>query len=69
MYSITYTTIKGGSGVMTSQSIDPIIRKAINQFKNKIPATIYENGVIIGRVFEDNSCRTGWNWYVESNKN
>lgn len=66
MYSITYTTKKGGSGVMTSNNIADVVKKAVYQFKNKLPATVYKNGDVIGRVFEDNSCRSGWNWYIKT---
>ena len=30
------------------------------------PATVYKNGNKIGEVSEDDSCRLGWNWSIES---
>lgn len=66
MYSVTYQTKNGGSGVQTSSSIEPIKKKAISLFKQKLPATIYKDGTVIGKVYEDNSCRTGFNWVIET---
>lgn len=64
-YSIRFTTKRSGSGSLMSLSKEEIIKKAKSQFRQKLPATIYKDGEIIGRVLEDDSQRTGWNWFME----
>lgn len=65
MYSITYQTKRGGSGVQTSSGLDEIKKKAIWLMRQKLPATIYHDGKEAGKVFEDNSCRIGWNYSID----
>lgn len=65
IYSITYKTKRGGSGVLTSLDLETVKKKAISCFKQKLNATIYRNGENIGKVYQDSSCRTGWNWYMK----
>lgn len=64
IYSITYRTKKGGSGVMTTKDFSEVVRKVKSCFKQKLPATVYKDGEKIGNVWEDNSCRTGWNYLI-----
>jgi hypothetical protein len=66
MYSVTYKTKKGGSGVQTSSTLEPIKKKVISLFKQKLSATVYKDGVMVGKVFEDDSERLGWNWFIEN---
>lgn len=67
MYSVTYQTKKGGSGILTCSTIEPIKKKVISLFRQRLPATVYKDGIVCGKVSEDNSCRLGWNWYIENN--
>jgi hypothetical protein len=66
MYSVTYKTKRGGSGVMITLDFEKLNKKVVSLFKQKLPATIYKDGVVIGHVWEDNSCRTGWNYSIET---
>ncbi len=69
MYSVRYKTKNGGSGVMTTSSYDIAFNKLYSSFKNRLPATIFENGLEIGRVWRDESQRIGWNYFVEKQSN
>ena len=64
MYSITFQTKRGGSGIETTTDINRIKKVLIRQFKNKCEATAYCGDEIIGRCYEDNSTRCGWNWFL-----
>lgn len=65
MYSITYKTRRGGSGVMTSLAFGDIEKKLVSLFKQRLEATTYKDGVLIGKVWKDNSQRLGWNYLIE----
>lgn len=65
MYSITYQTKKGESGVMTTTSSDELKKKVLSLFRQRLLATIYKDGNIIGKIWKDDSQRLGWNWSIK----
>lgn len=65
MYSITHKTKQGGSGVFITNNIQEVKKKAFRLCKQKLEATVYKNGEVCGRVWEDNSQRLGWNYSIE----
>lgn len=65
MYSISFRTKIGGSAVCTFGKFIELENKVISLFKQKIAANIFKDGEKIGQVFEDNLCRTGWNYTIE----
>jgi hypothetical protein len=66
MYSVSFRTKRGGSAVYTFGKFNELEKKVISLFKQKIAANIFKDGEKIGQVFEDNSCRTGWNYSIEN---
>lgn len=65
LYSVTFKTKKGGSGVMTSRRFKDIEKKINNCFRDRLEATAYENGkIVIGRVWKDDSQRPMWNFFL-----
>jgi len=66
MYSITYRTKRGGSGVMTTNDLGEMLKRVHWLFKQRLSATVYFEGEVIGRVYEDDSQRYGWNWFVDT---
>lgn len=67
MYSVAYRTKKGGSAIMTTNNFKEFETRVKWLFRQRIPATLYKDGQVIGRVWEDNSQRNGWNYSIESN--
>ena len=69
MYAITHKTKQGGSGVITTSNFEEIEKKAKQLCKQKLEATIYKDGSIIGRVWwmDYSDTRTGWNYLIETN--
>ena len=66
MYAITHKTKKGGSGVMTTNDIEELKKKVRSLFKQRLEATVYKDGETIGRVWQDDSQRLGWNYSIEN---
>jgi hypothetical protein len=68
MYSITYKTKKGGSGIMITSSFAEIKKKAQQLCRQKLEATIYNDGAKIGQVWwmDYSDTRTGWNYSIEN---
>lgn len=54
---------------MTTSSYNVAFDKLHYCFKQRLPATIFENGREIGRVWKDESQRFGWNYFIENPKN
>jgi hypothetical protein len=65
MYAVTHKTKKGGSGVMTTNNIDELKKKVQSLFNQRLEATVYKDGEIIGRVWQDDSQRLGWNYSID----
>ena len=66
MYAVTHKTKKGGSGVMTTSTFDELKKKVQSLFKQRLEATVYKDGQVIGKVWQDNSQRLGWNYSIET---
>lgn len=64
MYAITYKTEKGGSGVYATNNMDFLKKKVKSFFKQKLEATIYKDAEVIGKIWKDNSQRSGWNYSI-----
>lgn len=64
MFAITYQTKKGGCGVLTSSTIDPIKKKLLTCFKSRLNATVYYKGELIGKSCEMSCERTNWGWFL-----
>jgi hypothetical protein len=69
MYSVTFKTKRGGSGAMRTESYDEVVKKIKSLFRQRLTGTAYKNGERIGQVYEDNSQRTGMNYYIETEEN
>ena len=65
MYAVIHKTKKGGSGVMTTNNIDELKKKVQSLFKQMLEGTIYKDGAVIGRVWQDDSQRSGWNYSID----
>lgn len=69
MYAVTYSTKQGGSGILIAADFEPVRKKVIELFKQRLPATVLKDGEKISGVFRDDSCRLGWNWMIETPEN
>jgi hypothetical protein len=66
VYDIRYHTRKGGSGIMTTTDFIEVEKKVISLFKQRLEATVYKDGVEIGRVWkQDRSQVKRWNYTIE----
>jgi len=61
-YAITYRTKLGRSVIITTYDFDAVKKKTLSLFKQKLRATIHRDGVVIGKVFKDETQRVGFNW-------
>ena len=66
IYTLRYQTKKGGSGIMGTTDFLEVEKKVSSLFKQRLLATVYKDGVEIGKVWkEDKSQVKRWNYIIE----